>query len=139
MSDAEVRKFVAEKQWNKLIRSDQLRRELASGHVFDGWKEGLINFAPVRHQLRYIYVGANLKEGEKKSSPAWCDRILWLGKGIKQFSYNRSEIKLSDHRPVSSEFMVEVEVLNQRKLQRALNYRKLPITFDDDAELDLEL
>ncbi|KAL9687295.1 hypothetical protein QQ045_031695 [Rhodiola kirilowii] len=54
MSDAEVRKFVAQKQWNKLIRSDQLRRELASGHVFDGWKEGLINFAPVRHQLRYI-------------------------------------------------------------------------------------
>ncbi|KAL9669731.1 hypothetical protein QQ045_007279 [Rhodiola kirilowii] len=141
MSDAEVRKLVAEKQWNKLIRSDQLRRELASGHVFDGWKEGLINFAPTyKYDINSdIYVGANLKEGEKKRSPAWCDRILWLGKGIKQFSYNRSEIKLSDHRPVSSEFMVEVEVLNQRKLQRALNYSKLPITFDDDAELDLEL
>lgn len=30
-------------------------------------------------------------------------------------------MRLSDHRPVSSEFAVEVEVLDHRKLQRALN------------------
>lgn len=51
-----------------------------------------------------------------------CDRILWLGKGIKQLSYMRAEIGLSDHRPVSSVFLVEVEVFNRRKLQRALNF-----------------
>lgn len=50
-----------------------------------------------------------------------CDRILWLGKGIKQLSYNRAEIWLSDHRPVSSAFLIAVEVLDQRKLRKALN------------------
>ena len=50
-----------------------------------------------------------------------CDRILWLGKGIKQLSYKRSELRLSDHRPVSSMFLVEVEVLDHRKLKKALN------------------
>jgi hypothetical protein len=51
-----------------------------------------------------------------------CDRILWLGKGIKQLQYERAEIKLSDHRPVSSIFSVEVEVFDHRKLRRALNF-----------------
>lgn len=50
-----------------------------------------------------------------------CDRILWLGRGIKQLAYGRAEIQLSDHRPVSSIFSVEVEVFDHRKLQRALN------------------
>jgi len=45
-----------------------------------------------------------------------------LGKGIKQLEYNRAENKLSDHRPVSSIFSIEVEVFDHRKLQRALNF-----------------
>lgn len=40
-----------------------------------------------------------------------CDRILWYGKGVKQLSYFRSESKFSDHRPVSSLFSTEIEVL----------------------------
>lgn len=47
---------------------------------------------------------------------------MWLGKGIKQLKYERAEIKLSDHRPVSSIFLVEVEVFDHRKLRRALNF-----------------
>lgn len=53
-----------------------------------------------------------------------CDRILWLGKGIKQLFYGRAESRLSDHRPVSANFLVEVEVFDHRKLQRALNFTK---------------
>jgi hypothetical protein len=56
-----------------------------------------------------------------------CDRILWLGKGIKQLSYKRAELKLSDHRPVSSNFLVEVEVLDHRKLQRAINFTSVAV------------
>ncbi|KAJ1428932.1 Inositol polyphosphate-related phosphatase [Sesbania bispinosa] len=124
MSDVEVRKLVALKKWNELMNYDQLSNELRRGHVFDGWKEGLINFPPT---YKYgfnsdKYVGENPKEGEKKRSPAWCDRILWLGKGIKQLRYRRAENKLSDHRPVSSIFSVEVEVFDHRKLQRALSF-----------------
>lgn len=68
-----------------------------------------------------------------------CDRILWLGRGIKQLSYNRGEIKLSDHRPVSSLFSVEVEVLDHRKLQRAINFTSAVVhpelLLDEDDEL----
>ncbi|XP_043695972.1 type I inositol polyphosphate 5-phosphatase 2-like isoform X2 [Telopea speciosissima] len=127
MLDAEVRKLVAKKQWDELINSDQLSKELRSGRVFDGWKEGMINFPPTyKYELNSdTYVGESPespKEGEKKRSPAWCDRILWLGKGIRQLVYKSAEIRLSDHRPVSSIFLIDVEVFDHRKLQRVLNF-----------------
>ncbi|KAH0870826.1 hypothetical protein HID58_077848 [Brassica napus] len=123
MSDSEVRKLVAQKRWDELKNSDQLIRELRRGHVFDGWREGPIKFPPT-YKYEFDsdrYAGENLKEGEKKRAPAWCDRILWLGKGIRQECYKRSEIRMSDHRPVTSIFNVGVEVFDQRKLQRALH------------------
>ncbi|XP_052171340.1 type I inositol polyphosphate 5-phosphatase 2-like isoform X3 [Diospyros lotus] len=127
MLDAEVREHVAKQQWDELLNADQLRLELRRGHVFEGWKEGPITFAPTyKYEIGSDrYVG---EDGEKKRSPACflcgcrCDRILWLGKGIKQESYQRVEIRLSDHRAVSSRFVVEVEVFDHRKLQRALNF-----------------
>lgn len=122
MLDEEARKHVANKKWNELLNNDQLSKELRSGRVFDGWKEGVINFAPTyKYEFNSDrYVGEDPKEGEKKRSPAWCDRILWLGKGIKQLSYKRTELKLSDHRPVSSMFSVEVEIFDHCKLHKAL-------------------
>ncbi|CAF2148329.1 unnamed protein product [Brassica rapa] len=123
MSDSEVRKLVSQKRWDELKNSDQLIRELRRGHVFDGWREGPIKFPPT-YKYEFDsdrYAGENVREGEKKRAPAWCDRILWLGKGIRQECYKRSEIRMSDHRPVTSIFNVGVEVFNQRKLQRALH------------------
>ncbi|TYI52355.1 hypothetical protein E1A91_D12G242100v1 [Gossypium mustelinum] len=121
--DAEVRKLVALKRWDKLINYDQLHNELCSGHVFDGWKEGVIDFPPTyKYEMDSDrYVGEIPREGEKKRSPAWCDRILWSGKGIKQLCYQQAEIRFSDHRPINSTFLLEVEVLDHRKLQRVLN------------------
>lgn len=67
---------------------------------------------------------------------------MWLGKGIKQLQYGRAEIRLSDHRPVSSVFLVEVEVFDHRKLKRALNFTSTAaaavhpeIFLDEDGEL----
>nr|GMD79429.1 type I inositol polyphosphate 5-phosphatase 2-like [Ipomoea batatas] len=129
LADSEVRKLVSRKQWDELLDHDQLSKELRSGHVFEGWKEGAINFAPTyKYEFNSDrYIGETPREGEKKRSPAWCDRILWLGKGIKQLFYKRADIRLSDHRPVSSMFTVEVEIFNQRKLQRALNVKAAAI------------
>ncbi|XP_062073712.1 type I inositol polyphosphate 5-phosphatase 2 [Humulus lupulus] len=137
MLDHEVRKLVSLKRWDELLKNDQLTKELRRGHVFEGWKEGAIDFPPTyKYEINTDrYVGENPKEGEKKRSPAWCDRILWLGKGIKQLSYYRSEIRVSDHRPVSSVFAVEVEVLNQRKLKKAINFTSAvvhPAVFSDE-------
>lgn len=51
----------------------QLTNELRRGHVFEGWKEGIINFAPTyKYEINSDrYVGENPREGEKKRSPAW--------------------------------------------------------------------
>ncbi|KAK6935024.1 hypothetical protein RJ641_035179 [Dillenia turbinata] len=142
MSDTEIRKLVARKQWEKLINNDQLTKELHRGRVFDGWNEGVINFPPTyKYEINSDrYVGKNPKEGEKRRSPAWCDRILWLGKGIKQLSYRQAEMRLSDHRPVSAVFLNEVEVLDHRKLQRVLKVSKpaaVPELFlDEEGELE---
>lgn len=41
---------------------------------------------------------------------------------MKLLSYRRSELKLSDHRPVTASYMVDVEVFSPRKLQRAFTF-----------------
>ncbi|CAN1334002.1 Type I inositol polyphosphate 5-phosphatase 2 [Linum perenne] len=137
--DTEVRKLVAQKQWDELKNSDQLIRELRSGKAFDGWREGNINFPPTyKYEIDTDrYIGENPKEGEKRRSPAWCDRILWLGKGIKQVFYKTADIRVSDHRPVSSMFVVEVEEFDHRKLKKALNVNSAAVhpaifLFDDE-------
>ncbi|XP_076926781.1 type I inositol polyphosphate 5-phosphatase 2-like isoform X2 [Bidens hawaiensis] len=140
--DEEVRKLVSMKQWDQLLYSDQLCKELKRGRVFEGWKEGVINFPPTyKYEFNSDrYAGENPKEGEKRRAPAWCDRILWMGKGIKQLCYNRAEIRMSDHRPVSSVFALEVEVFDPRKLRRALNLTSAavhPVIILDEAELEL--
>ncbi|XP_071702002.1 type I inositol polyphosphate 5-phosphatase 2-like isoform X1 [Rutidosis leptorrhynchoides] len=140
--DEDVRKLVAAKQWDELLYSDQLCKELRKGHIFEGWNEGIIKFPPTyKYEVNSDrYVGESPKEGEKKRTPAWCDRILWLGRGIKQLCYNRAEIKMSDHRPVSSVFAIEVEIFDPRKLRRALNLTSAavhPVIILDEQELEL--
>lgn len=59
-----------------------------------------------------------------------CDRILSYGKGMRLLKYRRAEIKMSDHRPVTTTYMAEVEEFSHRKLQRALTFT--------DAEIENE-
>ncbi|URD94347.1 type I inositol-1,4,5-trisphosphate 5-phosphatase [Musa troglodytarum] len=74
----------------------QLRIERRCGRVFQGWNEGRIYFPPTykysNNSDRYAGDDMNLKE--KRRTPAWCDRILWYGRGLKQLSYVRGESKL---------------------------------------------
>ncbi|CAI9290614.1 unnamed protein product [Lactuca saligna] len=123
MADADVRKLVALKQWEKLLYNDQLCKELRSGCVFEGWKEGVINFPPTyKYEINSDhYIGEIPKEGEKRRTPAWCDRILWKGKGIEQLRYDSLDLQMSDHRPVRSVFSVMVEVFDPTKIRRALD------------------
>lgn len=50
---------------------------------------------------------------------------------MRQLSYRRAELKLSDHRPVTATYMAEVEVFSPRKLQRALTFTDAEIENDD--------
>ncbi|XP_075522814.1 type IV inositol polyphosphate 5-phosphatase 3-like isoform X3 [Primulina tabacum] len=131
LSYDQTRKLISQKNWSKLIESDQLCKEFRKGRAFDGWSEGTLNFAPTyKYELNSeSYCGEDPRTGRR--TPAWCDRILTFGTGIRQLSYRRSELKLSDHRPVSATFLVEVEVFSPRKLQRALTFTDAEIKEQD--------
>ncbi|XP_017977653.1 PREDICTED: type I inositol polyphosphate 5-phosphatase 8 [Theobroma cacao] len=101
--------------WQALLEKDQLRIEQRAGRVFKGWEEGRIYFAPTYKYLTdsddYVVQLSNSKE--KRRTPAWCDRILWKGEGLKQIWYSRGESRFSDHRPVYSLFSVHVNPANK--------------------------
>ncbi|OIV92113.1 hypothetical protein TanjilG_26971 [Lupinus angustifolius] len=99
--------------WQALLEKDQLRIEQRGGRVFKGWNEGGICFAPTYKYLANSddYVAQTCKE--KRRTPAWCDRILWKGDGLKQMCYVRGESKFSDHRPVYSLFSVQLNLTNK--------------------------
>ncbi|CAK9176626.1 unnamed protein product [Ilex paraguariensis] len=118
LPELETRLLVDRREWNALLESDQLRTELMGGQVFQGWHEGTIKFAPTYkyHPNSDEYFGGiGGKKREKKRAPAWCDRIIWYGEGVKQHMYSRGESKMSDHRPVKAIFTTEVGVSRKRK------------------------
>ncbi|KAF5206869.1 Type i inositol polyphosphate 5-phosphatase protein [Thalictrum thalictroides] len=118
LSEATTRSLVENKEWNTLLENDQLRVELMEGKIFEGWQEGPIKFSPTYkyYPNSDAYYGCDQsKKGEKRRSPAWCDRIIWFGKGLKQKKYDRGESRLSDHRPVWAIFTVEVNTSREFK------------------------
>ncbi|THU61710.1 hypothetical protein C4D60_Mb07t26190 [Musa balbisiana] len=135
MTDGKTRSLVEQKEWSVLLDRDQLRFELSEGRAFDGWNEGAITFSPTYKYLpnsdEYCW-HAQGRKGEKSRAPAWCDRILWLGEGLKQNRYERCESKLSDHRAVRAVFTAEVDVL---KLMNPLDEFFLSHNFDDIVDI----
>ncbi|KAK6928251.1 Endonuclease/exonuclease/phosphatase [Dillenia turbinata] len=114
LEDNLARHLIDKQDWRALQEFDQLRREQEYGGVFQGWQEGTIEFAPTykyssSNSNRYSG-GVPSRSGEKQRTPAWCDRILWYGKGVRQLSYFRGESRFSDHRPVSALFSTRIEV-----------------------------
>ncbi|CAI9779002.1 unnamed protein product [Fraxinus pennsylvanica] len=106
----ETYELLEKNDWQALLEKDQLTIEQRAGRVFKGWEEGTIDFAPTYKYLvncDHYTVQAPISK-EKQRTPAWCDRILWKGKGLEQISYVSGESKLSDHRPVYSLFSVQV-------------------------------
>ncbi|KAH7678014.1 phosphatidylinositol-bisphosphatase protein [Dioscorea alata] len=110
-SCSDTHELLKKNDWQALLEKDQLRREQEAGRVFNGWEEGKIYFPPT-YKYRAnsdTYVVSTAKSGEKRRNPAWCDRILWRGDGMKQMWYVRGESRFSDHRPVSSLFSVKLD------------------------------
>ncbi|GAM28957.1 hypothetical protein SAMD00019534_121330 [Acytostelium subglobosum LB1] len=105
LSQSECKQLVQNKNWQTLMASDQLATEMGSGRAFIGFSEQSINFAPT-----YKYdIGTTIYDtSEKNRTPSYCDRILYRGEAIKPLVYRRHELHESDHRPISSLFLVEV-------------------------------
>ncbi|CAN1233146.1 Type I inositol polyphosphate 5-phosphatase 4 [Linum perenne] len=101
----------------------ELRMEKRLGRVFEGWHEGRIYFPPTYKYSNNSdrYAGDDRHPKEKRRTPAWCDRILWHGRGLNQLSYVRGESKFSDHRPVYSIFLAEVESINRSRMRKSMS------------------
>jgi len=118
----EVEQHIKDKHWDHLFEFDQLQHARKEKKVFKGFKEGHINFAPT---YKYDPNTSQYDTSEKKRVPAWTDRILWRtyfddvqGWHIDLESYNRSEILLSDHRPISALFSVDIKKTDKEKLEK---------------------
>ena len=107
VSMEEIMDLIERKDIPTLLKYDQLTNEKEKNNVFQCFKEGTIEFLPT-----YKYQpGTTLYEqrpGKKKREPAWCDRILYCSQldsgGITIMKYRRSEINVSDHKPVTATF-----------------------------------
>ncbi|XP_059065580.1 type I inositol polyphosphate 5-phosphatase 8-like [Cryptomeria japonica] len=119
---ADCIELMQKNNWETLLEKDQLQNQREAGHIFEGWNEGKIYFPPTYKYCRNSdqYAGVNPRSRTKRRKPAWCDRILWYGEGIRQLSYVHGESKFSDHRPVYSMFVVEEEMLKKSKLKNTL-------------------
>ncbi|KAI5063222.1 hypothetical protein GOP47_0021769 [Adiantum capillus-veneris] len=113
----DIKSLVTKRDWGSLLKNDQLKSEQGRGGVLEGWSEGPIYFPPT---YKFVpdsdaYVLMQHQQSQKpahKRAPAWCDRILWYGKGLKQLYYtNNTALRHSDHRPVSAMFIAEVDVM----------------------------
>ncbi|VAH22015.1 hypothetical protein VPH35_010633 [Triticum aestivum] len=127
LSYERTHELISRKEWDLLFDNDQLKWELMKGRTFDGWIEGVISFPPT---YKYEFNSDKYAGDEPISArrrPAWCDRILSYGKGIRLDSYRRVELNLSDHRPVSAVYMAEVEVLCHRKFQKAVTFTNVEV------------
>ncbi|GAB2279929.1 hypothetical protein Dimus_014564 [Dionaea muscipula] len=128
LPDERIHELVDLEEWSELLQNDQLRMELEDGGAFENWHEGTISFAPTyKYQMNSdVHYGraaaaSGTNKDKKKRSPAWCDRILWYGNGLKQYEYRRGESRLSDHRPVKAIFGVDVRVsFSMEQIKRQL-------------------
>lgn len=132
MSRDTVVTAVKQNNLSKLLERDQLlvARRRNPAFKLRAFDELPITFAPT-----YKYdVGTDTYDtSEKRRSPAWCDRLLFRGRGrIEQLDYKRHEVRVSDHRPVTGSFNLWVKKVDPKR--RAIAWVESQQTFENMRE-----
>ncbi|KAI6182586.1 Phosphoinositide 5-phosphatase [Aphelenchoides bicaudatus] len=115
LSGDEVKNAVRNGDFANLNNYDQLNQQRAIGNAFKGFREGPLNFAPT---YKYDTFSDDYDTSEKCRAPAWTDRVLWQDTPelpVILTHYGRSELKTSDHRPVTALFMASVSKIDREK------------------------
>lgn len=116
MDAAIAKQYISEGNYNSVLALDQLGQQRKVGRVFQGFQEAEINFKPT---YKYDPGTDNWDSSEKCRAPAWCDRVLWKGDMIKSISYKSySELKISDHKPVSASFESQIRIIDMAKYRK---------------------
>lgn len=107
-------KAVQEGDYQYLLNHDQLRKQMKNhpGFRLRAFHEAPINFAPT---YKYDRRSEEYDTSEKRRAPAWCDRILWhcrQPERVEPLHYQRYEVDVSDHRPISGAFRVTVKKID---------------------------
>ncbi|KIK38519.1 hypothetical protein CY34DRAFT_809249 [Suillus luteus UH-Slu-Lm8-n1] len=133
LADGDVRELLASSPGTDnipiLLKYDQLKTAIASGKAFAEFSEHAIT-----HMPSYRYA-SNTSAGslgyDRKRKPAWTDRILHMsapGVPVTQHSYcSHPQITMSDHRPVSADFDLNVSIVDKQRREIAASklYREL--------------
>ena len=123
-----VIKAIKSNNLQKLLERDQLlvSRRRNAGFRLRSFTELPITFAPT---YKYDVGTDRYDTSEKGRSPAWCDRLLYRGANcITQTNYQRHELRVSDHRPVSGTFKLRIKTVISEKRQRV--WRECEARFD---------
>ena len=70
----ECKGSIVAREWDKLMACDQLCQEKKAGRAFQGFAEGVLDFAPT---YKYDQFSDDYDTSEKGRIPAWTDRVLW--------------------------------------------------------------
>ena len=85
-------------------------------HIFQDYTEGEIHFQPT---YKFDLNSNKYDSSEKARTPAWTDRIFYLGKDIRQVAYrSHMELSISDHKPVSALFRSQIAIIDETKQKR---------------------
>lgn len=112
LSPEDIRELIKQDKLNFLLKKDQLMIAMCEGRAFSELVERTPQFPPT------FKFEPGTSDYDMKRRPAWCDRILYKAKNkvlkncslqLEQLSYkSHPNYKLSDHKPVTSEFRIKV-------------------------------